>query len=223
MVKRRFVIGDVHGCVKTLVSIISNKIKPEKSDLIIFVGDLIDRGPNPKAVVDFVLDLQKHCNVVTIRGNHEQMLLNSLNDEEAFRLWFFNGCETTLLSFSVVHPSLIKKKYLDFFMNLPFYYLMDDFAVTHGDLNCKIDDPFSDNYTMLWGRGLDFKPEQINNRRLVVGHTPTPIERIQKSLFEPKIFVDGGCVYKNTLRVGLGNLVAIELNSMQIYVQENIE
>lgn len=224
MLFRRFVIGDIHGCIATLVALVENKIKPNRDDEIIFVGDLIDRGPNPKAVVDFVMELRKKFNVIVIRGNHEQMLLDSLTDGYAYELWYFNGSEQTLRSFKISHPSKMERKYIDFFSNLPFYVSWEDFVVTHGDLNFDLEDPFADTHTMLWGRGLPFRPEKINFRRLVVGHTPTSLEIIKSSIKEAKIFVDGGCVYKRSLRNGnLGNLVALELNSLELFVQPNID
>lgn len=224
MRERRFVVGDVHGCNKTVVELVQKLIQPKQSDLFIFVGDLIDRGPNPKAVVDFVLELKNYCKVVAIRGNHEQMLLDAISDAYSFQLWLINGCEQTLRSFSVVHPSQIAQQYIDFFANMPFYYSMTDFVITHGDMNCDAEDPFADTRTMLWGRYLPFKPEKINNRRLVVGHTPTPLDVIRRSLKEPKIYIDGGCVYKgSSLKTNLGYLVALELNSFELFVQPNID
>lgn len=224
MLPKRFVIGDIHGCIATLVELLEDKIKPKRNDEIVFVGDLIDRGPNPKAVVDFVMELQKKFKVIVIRGNHEQMLLDSLTDGYTFELWHFNGSEPTLRSFNISHPSEMERKYIDFFFNLPFYVLWEDFVVTHGDLNFDAEDPFADTHTMLWGRRLSFKPEKINFRRLVVGHTPTPLEIIKSSIKESKIFVDGGCVYKGSrLKANLGYLVALELNSLELYVQLNVD
>ncbi|MGQ9818628.1 MAG: metallophosphoesterase family protein [Candidatus Kapaibacteriales bacterium] len=221
---KRFVIGDVHGCILTLIELIEKKIKPKRNDEIIFVGDLIDRGPNPKAVVDYILEMQKKYKVIVVRGNHEQMLLDSLNDDFIFDLWYLNGSSETLFSFQISHPSELQKKYLDFFNSLPYYVSMEDFVVTHGDLNFEADDPFTDTHTMLWGRWLPIKPEKINYRRLVVGHTPTPLELIIKSLAEAKIFIDGGCVYKgNKRKVNLGYLVALELNSLKLLVQPNVD
>lgn len=224
MIPRRFVIGDIHGCIATLVELVLNNIKPKRNDEIIFVGDLIDRGPNSKAVVDFVMELQKKFKVIVIRGNHEQMLLDSLTDDYAFELWYFNGSEETLHSFQISHPSEMAQKYIDFFSILPFYVLLEDFVVTHGDLNFDVEDPFTDTHTMLWGRWLPFRPEKINYRRLVVGHTPTPLEMIKRAIKESKIFVDGGCVYKGSVRkANLGYLVALELNSLELLVQPNVD
>jgi len=70
------IIGDVHGCYKTLQALLA-KILLNHNEQICFVGDLIDRGPKSKEVVDFVRDRGHLC----VKGNHEDMAVKSLNDE----------------------------------------------------------------------------------------------------------------------------------------------
>ena len=74
MKKATYVIGDVHGCYNTLIKLV--KKLPKNADLI-FVGDLVDKGPNSKKVIDFVIENNYRC----IKGNHEKYM--SLYIEEA--------------------------------------------------------------------------------------------------------------------------------------------
>lgn len=67
----KYIIGDVHGCYDTLIALI--KKLPEKAELI-FVGDLIDRGPNSAAVIEFV----KNNNYDCVLGNHEELMINDV-------------------------------------------------------------------------------------------------------------------------------------------------
>ena len=67
---RDIVIGDVHGCLKELIGLI-NKIKPESNDNLIFVGDLVDKGPDSAGVIYYVRKLAEEYNVVVVEGNHE--------------------------------------------------------------------------------------------------------------------------------------------------------
>lgn len=55
---RIIAIGDVHGCAETLKTLIIEKIRPTSSDTLIFLGDLIDRGPKSKEVLDFISALK---------------------------------------------------------------------------------------------------------------------------------------------------------------------
>lgn len=72
--EKTFVIGDIHGCL-VMLNRLMDKIawRPDK-DRLIFLGDYIDRGENPKGVVDYILAL-KRCSskVECLMGNHESM------------------------------------------------------------------------------------------------------------------------------------------------------
>ena len=224
MKERRIVIGDVHGCYRTLVELIENKVKATAGDKLYFLGDLIDRGPRVRQTVDYVVDLCERGRAVVIRGNHEEMLLQSLTDAIAFSNWIYNGCESTLAGFGVQHPLDIPEKYLNFFQNLPYFVEFDDFILVHGDLDFDAENPFENKYWMVWGRSLCARPEKIGYRKVVVGHTPTPLPRIQKSLKEWKISLDGGCVYANNpFRPDLGYLCALELDTSTLHYVYNID
>ena len=56
---KRWVIPDIHGYVKTATSLVTELIKPMRSDEIYFLGDYVDRGPDSKGVIDFIRSLQK--------------------------------------------------------------------------------------------------------------------------------------------------------------------
>jgi len=224
MKQRRIVIGDVHGCYRTMVELIEKKIRISQNDIIYFLGDLIDRGPRVRQTVDYVLEMCEQGKAVAIRGNHEDMLLQSLTDAFAFTNWIYNGCESTLAGFGVQHPLDIPEKYLNFFQNMPYYVEFNDFVLVHGDLDFSAEDPFQNKHWMVWGRSSVVLPEKIAYRKLVVGHTPTPLSKIQKSLKEWKIYLDGGCVYaKHPIRSDLGYLCALELNSLTLFYVFNID
>ena len=85
--ERIFAIGDIHGCSKTFKKLLLDKIKINKSDTIYCVGDYIDRGEDSKGVIDFILDLRAEGYTIhTLRGNHEQMLLDSIADKFLYLL-----------------------------------------------------------------------------------------------------------------------------------------
>jgi serine/threonine protein phosphatase 1 len=75
-----YAIGDVHGCLKTLDAMLARwNLGPE--DQLLFLGDLIDRGPDSKGVIDRVRSLEEDPDgpqVVALMGNHEVLLLESL-------------------------------------------------------------------------------------------------------------------------------------------------
>lgn len=120
--ERTFAIGDIHGCSKTFEKLLFHKIKLQKTDQIFCIGDYIDRGENSKAVIDLILQLrQDGYNVSTLRGNHEQMMLDCLTDPTAYDLWISNGGAQTLQSFGINTLENLPGKYLSFFKETEFY------------------------------------------------------------------------------------------------------
>lgn len=68
--KRYIIISDVHGCIAELNDLI-DKVSPNKEDIFIFNGDLVDKGPDSPSVVKLVRNLSLIYNVVLINGNHD--------------------------------------------------------------------------------------------------------------------------------------------------------
>jgi serine/threonine protein phosphatase 1 len=217
---RTFVIGDIHGCAATLRSLVGEKLEPSPPDHIYLLGDLIDRGPDSKGVLDFIFELRERgLHVASIRGNHEEMFLHALNDPRDLWLWGANGGYATLASFRADSPADIPRRYRDFLAVLPFYILLDDFVLVHAGLNFDVADPFADSEAMLWTRSPYVDPPRIGGRRLVCGHTPVSREQLEASLGSGKIMLDNGCVFPE--RPGFGSLAALELGSMTLFLQPN--
>ena len=71
---KTFIIGDVHGCIEELLELIEI-LAPADDDRIIFIGDLIDRGPDSLGVVRKVVHWSNRFNVQLVLGNHEEKFL----------------------------------------------------------------------------------------------------------------------------------------------------
>lgn len=84
---RDFVVGDIHGCYVDLVALLAEVGFDPLRDRVIATGDLGDRGP-ASASVFLLLETSWFYSV---RGNHEQMLLEAQEDVRAMRHWFENG------------------------------------------------------------------------------------------------------------------------------------
>ncbi len=132
-------IGDIHGYVDPLKHVL-NSIKEFNTTRIIYLGDYIDRGPEPKEVLDLVIEHKEEK--VALMGNHELMLLNSIKakgeNHIADFVWSQNGYETTLKSFGegdVASLSKnIDKKYLDFLNSLGLFHV-ETFEIGKKSLN----------------------------------------------------------------------------------------
>jgi serine/threonine protein phosphatase 1 len=124
-------------------------------------------------------------------------------------------------SFQVAGPRDIPHLYRDFMDSLPFYILLDDFVIVHAGLSFDTPDPFEDTSAMLWTRSLFVDRKRIGNRRLVCGHTLVSRATLEGSLNSSKIMLDNGCVFVG--KPEMGSLAALELESMKVYYQENID
>ena len=78
---RLLVIGDVHGCIRELEKLIK-VLKPEKNDRMIFLGDLINKGPDTKSVLNLARSLKGY----SILGNHEYRLLKFYHSINSLQL-----------------------------------------------------------------------------------------------------------------------------------------
>ena len=94
---KTFVIGDVHGRRAQMNLLLDMIPRDERADALVFLGDLIDRGPDAPGVVSDVMELQASApeRVVTLRGNHEQMLLDFLDAGDTLWLSHPTGGERT--------------------------------------------------------------------------------------------------------------------------------
>lgn len=216
-----FAIGDIHGCSNTFRKLLLEKIKIDKSDAIYCVGDYIDRGRDSKGVIDFILNLRAEgYQIHTLRGNHEQMLLDSITQESELNIWLKNGGTETLRSFNIRSLDELPENYLSFFQETKYYYKIKDYIIVHAGLNFDRKDIFADKDAMLWIR--DFSPVQpaLKDLTLIHGHTPKRLDHILNQKGNC-LNIDGGCVYIK--RRKMGKLVAFDLGERKYVYQDNCE
>ena len=220
MQKRLIAIGDIHGCYDTLKKLLEENIGIQKDDQIVLLGDYVDRGRQIKEVVDYIMELiNSGYNIKPIMGNHEAMLLAAQTKKDHTLLWLQNGGDKTLESFDVESPKMIDQRYIEFFKNLDFYYIKDDFIFVHAGFNNKGENPFDDNYTMLWQCSNKYSHPDLKDKIIVHGHCTTTAKKCDKRIRGNKkvLGIDTGCVYDYP---GYGRLTALELHTMEVFSQQ---
>jgi len=234
--KRRWVIPDIHGCVNTLKALIEEQIKPTLSDELFFLGDYIDRGPDSKGVIDYILSLQKSgIKLTTLKGNHEDFLVelydSKLQPKKPWflrifsrkkRSWIGIGGKETLKSFGIHSIKNIPLEYIEWMRNLENYVCLDNFILVHAGLNCTIEDPFSDTHSMIWIRDFEIDFTKTGKRKVIHGHVPVNLQFIDLSIrnnYFKFIDLDNGPYISG--KEGFGNLVALELTQMQMVIMDN--
>src|SRR5262245_39166841 len=96
---RLLAIGDVHGCLTALDTLLGF-VQPGRDDQLVFLGDYVDRGPDSKGVVNRLIELQHTGQAVFLRGNHEIMMLGARNGRDDFRFWLACGGAEALESYA---------------------------------------------------------------------------------------------------------------------------
>jgi serine/threonine protein phosphatase 1 len=178
-------IGDVHGELHRLKNLFE-KLSFTKNDTIIFLGDYIDRGPDSKGVIDFVLSLKDKCNLVTLKGNHEMFAIDAFEFFEGklskggmFNSWTMNGGDACLRSylrdglyldrpFEIVEEMFIDHG--DFFNNLKLTYETENHIFVHGFLAHEQDVEDQEEWQCVWGRFKDIYPHK-SGKTVVCGHS----------------------------------------------------
>lgn len=220
-----YIISDIHGCNITFRKALK-AIRLKKSDRLILLGDLIDRGVDSKGVLDTVLLLLENgFDVQCIMGNHEKFLLDSLSDLTSKITWLRNGGKETLRSFLTSDVERIPQKYIDFIKTFKYYLLLDNYILVHAGVNMTIEDPFSDQYSLLWLRdwGSLFDSKWLGERVIIHGHTPTEKISImdQFSSNRQVICIDNGAYIND--KTGYGSICVLNLEKKTFYFEQNSE
>ncbi len=219
---RIFAISDIHGCAITFQKLVKEEINLQKTDKLYLMGDFIDRGNDSKGVVDFILHLKEvGHHVFTLRGNHEQLMMDSVNDIENYRHWIQNGGNTTLKSFGIQSYNELPPRYQSFFEKTERCLTYEKFIMVHAGLNFNNDNIFEDELAMLWTRDMKIDMQKLGDRVILHGHTPKPLDFILSQSNQGAINIDGGCVYKD--RKGFGHLIAYELTEDKFLYARNMD
>ena len=147
---RQFVIGDIHGCLASLQSLVQDQLELMPEDELYVLGDYIDRGPASKQVIDYILDLKERgYTLFCLKGNHEQLFLDCTQDPAYHDFWMRNGGYKTIQSYQVISALEVDKAHYDFINSLPHYIDLGKFLLVHAGFNFSQGKPFQDKAAML--------------------------------------------------------------------------
>ena len=222
--KRVFVVGDVHGCSAELGVLVNHLEKIEKfshNDLLVFIGDYIDRGPDTKGVLEQLISIKKkYPSTIFLGGNHEIMMFTCLSNPLNFEQqenWLRNGGAQTLQSYNVsedIAPEIIISRFAEalprehrsFLENLEKYVVFADYCFVHAGVNPLRDLKAQLDQDIFWIRQEFISNIHYFKKTIIFGHTP--FEDVMFHL-PYKIGIDTGCVFGNSLS-------CIELNQKRV-------
>lgn len=212
-----FAIGDIHGCYRELNELL-DQLPLDQNSTLIFLGDYVDRGPNSRAVIDTILDMQSKYKTITLMGNHEAMMLDFFTDPSSASAAFFifNGGSSTLASYVMDDQEYhIPDSHMNFLRNLQLHYETDTHFFVHAGVpEIKLaklqDSEHMQDY--IWIRKKFLESNFAWEKIIVHGHSPVPQVEIKPN----RICLDTGCVFN-------GYLTAMEMNSGAVYQVRAIE
>ncbi len=220
---RQIAIGDVHGCLATLEALL-DKLNFSKNDELILLGDLVDRGPNSKGVVDLIMRLNTEGYAVSsLLGNHDFHVMNCFEDKTLSEL-----DDMTFESFG--GKTLIDTtNYIRFFRKMPIFLEKNGFLLVHAGFNFTQPDFLADKDAMIWERRWYDKIDyaQLGNRIILHGHTPTPVETVKEQVENidknQYLNLDTGACYTKKYKDGFGSLSAFDMTNRVFYTQKNVD
>ncbi len=166
---RLFAIGDIHGCAGALRRL-DQELKFGATDTVVTLGDYVNRGPDTRAVIAHLLELRDRCRLVTLRGNHEVMMLRARDDRSFLPKWLTYGGAETLDSYAASTFADIPEAHWDFLEStVLFHEEARDFFV---HANVVPDLPLAEQpeKTLLWAHFSVERPH-VSGRRMVCGHS----------------------------------------------------
>lgn len=196
--KHYYAIGDIHGCMDKLLSLMDNIRLRAETDTLVFLGDYIDRGPNSYEVVEYLIELQaKYPKTIFLKGNHEEMLEKYLEGPDRYT-YLVNGGQITLENYLIRQKPPeppIPETHLNFFNSLYSYYETDQYIFVHAGLreHVPLEDQSLDD--LFWIREGFIESRADFGKQIIFGHTPFPEPLVHPN----KIGIDTGAVYGNYL------------------------
>jgi serine/threonine protein phosphatase 1 len=213
--QRVYAIGDVHGRLDLLHQLLDLIAADERArapvpTLLIFLGDLIDRGPDSSGVISTVRALQVQRNVRVLCGNHEDMFLRSIGDNETMRQFLRYGGRETLISYGLEPDALrdmtfeelyaaiadkVPQSDLQFLQGLEDIIQLGDYVFVHAGVRPGVPLDGQSQEDLRWIRSPFLTSDADFGAVIVHGHTMTEQVEIRRN----RIGIDSGAYVSGKL------------------------
>lgn len=212
-----YVCSDIHGCFDKFKWMLEG-INFDDDDILYIIGDICDRGKQNVAMIEYV---RSKDNIVLLKGNHEQLLVdyyNSIKDKTNWNddTWFRNGGYETHKELKALGEDYISDV-VKYFEQLPSVLLIDHFVIVHGGFDIDgqvgvLEEVLNANteYDVIWNREFIKGTSRIDGYTIVCGHTPTLNFNTNCIVHKDgAILIDCGCVFDG------GNLACLRLDDLE--------
>jgi serine/threonine protein phosphatase 1 len=213
-----YAVGDIHGrldLLESLLGLIERDATSRQADqrILVFVGDYIDRGPDSRGVVErLISDPPQGFEAHFLKGNHEAILLDFLEDAWRLDHWLMNGGDATMRSYGVDTERLahggaapeawreafaeaLPATHLRFFRELQLSVSFGDYLFVHAGVRPGVPLAAQSEADLIWIRGPFLSHADPFDKIVVHGHTPEP-EPVAR---QNRIGIDTGAVFTGRL------------------------
>ncbi|NNJ25681.1 metallophosphoesterase family protein [Alienimonas chondri] len=175
---RHLAIGDIHGCLTAFETLLA-LVAPQPGDVVVALGDYVDRGPNSRGVLDRLIRFEQDVpgvSLVSLRGNHEIMLCDARDGVAERRRWLDCGGDATLGSYaplgqgaSIDHIPVDHWTFLDEWLSA--YHETDDHIFVHANLYPDVPLEEQPDFMLYWELWEEAPPPHESGKRMICGHT----------------------------------------------------
>ena len=208
-----YAIGDVHGCLDALKAlearIVADAAGTPGEKWIVMLGDYVDRGPHSAQVLDHLTARPpKGFSRICLRGNHEEAMLDALEDPRAIDIWLGFGSEATLASYGLSASQIeelarpgraaskqqllhayVPDEHIAFLRNLPVLLTVPGYILVHAGLRPGVATAAQLDRDLMWIRGEFLETDHDFGAVVIHGHTPSE----QPYLSARRVGIDTGC------------------------------
>ena len=216
--RRIFAVSDVHGNLDYLKGLL-DKIAFSTEDVLILLGDLIEKGPRNLETLQYIMELCRTHTVHVLRGNCDRLLFDDLSNEWLFRFrtaWHGNLIMNEFarrLGLSIQAPEdidalreAVKREFPEeygFLMGLPVILESERYIFVHGGVPREDDLESLDDWACMKNDDFLGQGHAFRNKWCIVGHWPVTLYREDHPCCSPLVSgerqivsIDGGCVIK---------------------------
>lgn len=168
---RTLAIGDIHGCL-TALKTLDQELAFGADDLVITLGDYVDRGPDTKGVIDHLLALRERTRLVTLRGNHEVIMMTArTRGTDYISGWLGVGGHETLASYNARNWDGVPTSHWQFLMETRSFFETGAGIFVHAGVNPALPMDQQKDTELYWQRFTGQEKPHCSGRRMVCGHT----------------------------------------------------
>jgi serine/threonine protein phosphatase 1 len=186
-----YAVGDVHGCLSQLrdleAEIAGDSLDIEGEKWLVTLGDHIDRGPDSRACIEHVMGpAPTGFQRFALLGNHEQIMLDFLENPYTHAYWLEEGGAETLGSYGLAVPAdgrvpntirdqlaaAIPPGHVAFLRALPVYLSLPGWLFVHAGIRPGIPLAMQTDDDLVWIRAPFLTSQLTGGLRVVHGHTP---------------------------------------------------